>query len=778
MVLPPQRSKDTTYLLTHLIGAVALALPCTTGFAQSTPGNGAAGTISANLPVYNVGSYGASGSANTGTCSGVAGTNVLTNCATNTNDFTAGEGIVLYGAGIPVQTEPITQTPIVAKEGTVSGSHTYCYIVDTVDPLEGISTPSPQACVSGEPDLSITGTWNELSTTTSNVGYSPAFLWYVSEDSGPYQLVSVAAFSSDTQDVGQRPGTRGGWPNNLPAGNPNIAKNEDFFTSIAAVTPEGITVADGLTSTFQGATLSHDDTQAVQNTINAAVAAGGGTVQFGNGSYVIRRPVFEVNGTTNYPSYSNALTSDPVWAAYHYLEIPNGSNGKVHLQGTGTGTVLSTPPDHGGASSLVAVGFFQRPNDTVGGVIPISQVTKGQTQVTLAGSASLSPGDDVWLYSGSFTGSPCQTTGGTAGECHFSELNTVAAVSGGKVTLAYPASKTYYDDGSSAFGMVKLPVTPHDIAIQNMTIDTYNPVLSTGMVYGLLVNNVVVNGSMSHGAFGGGFKRDVTIENSTWTLGTGDASYGGTDEYDQFTNVLFSGNTVTGYAAPGAEGLSLAARIYATEGSSQFTFENNTLNNLSLYFDQTTDDVVTNNQLNDGAVVLGDAYGVIPFSSGPNHDAAFVSFNSQAAADIDTNTFTGQAPYSPPFLLRLGHFTSGTVANNTINYVGNQNTFPGITSYGGSVTGNKVTIANPQGSLGIALIPDESSNIPAASFTVQNDTVSQTGGTSIALYVPDPGFMDTAPICIQSNSLVPQLGMPLLEAALGSLNLSCSSVSN
>jgi hypothetical protein len=774
MIFPLRYSKYSTYLLTHLIGMGAVAAPWMTGTAQSSPGNGATGTISANLPVYNVSSYGASGSANTGYCSGVAGSSVLGSCTTDNNDFSPGQGIVVFGGGIPAKTSPITQTPNVAKEGRVSGSHTYCYVVDTVDPLEGISAPSPEACVSGEPDLSISGTWNVLTTTTSSVGPSPAFLWYVSEDSGPYQLVSIAAFSSATQDVGQRPGTRGGWPNDLPAGNPNIARNEDFFTSIATVTPDGVTTADPLPNTFRGAEVSHDDTLAVQNTINAAVAAGGGIVQFGTGSYVIRRPVF-VEGGVSYPADSTALTSDPFWADYHYLAIPNGSSGRIHLRGAGAGTIVSTAPDHGGAASLLAAGYFQRPDDTVGGVLPINQVTKGQTQVVLGGSASaLSPGDDVWLYSGSFTGNPCQATSGTAGECHFSELNTVAAVNGGKVTLAYPASKTYRDDGSSAFGMVKLPVTPHDIAVEDMTIDTYNPVISTGMVYGLLVSDVSINGSMTHGAFGGGLKRDVTIENSTWTIGTGDASYGATDEYDQFTNVLFTGDTVNGYAAPGAEALSVAARIYGTEGSSQFTFKNNVFNNVSVYFDETTDDVVSNNQFNNGAVILGSAYGVIPFSFGPDHDAAFVSFASQVSADIDNNTFNGQTPYSPPFIVRLGHFALGTVANNTINYAGNQTAFPGITSYGGAITGNTMAISNPQGSVGIAVIPDQSSTIPAASFNVQDNTVSQVGGVSLAVYVTDPGFLDTAPICIQANNLLPQIGLPLFEAAPGSINLSCS----
>ena len=61
-------------------------------------------------------------------------------------------------------------------------------------------------------------------------GLHPSFAWYVSDTGGPWQLIEVVAFSSAAQDVGERPGTRGGYPNNISS--PNIQKNEDFYSYI------------------------------------------------------------------------------------------------------------------------------------------------------------------------------------------------------------------------------------------------------------------------------------------------------------------------------------------------------------------------------------------------------------------------------------------------------------------------------------------------------------------------------------------------------------------
>ena len=321
-------------------------------------------------------------------------------------------------------------------------------------------------------------------------------------------------------------------------------------------------------------------------------------------------------GGGQYATYSYNVSNDPGASPYGPLYIPAYSKGGIHLVGQGPSTLLMTGPDSGHWAHLLDVGQMLRPS-TATGVIKIGELAKGATQLVVTGSApALAPGDDVWLYSGSY-GGVCQDSNNTPGpQCHYSELNTVAAVNGTTITLMYPASKHYFDDGTDSFGMIKMPVTPHDIAIENMTIDTPNPILSTGLVYGVFINNVTLPVSIEPGPFGGGFKRDVTIQNSSWNFGIGAANYSGTDEYDQFTNVAFLNNTISGHGAPGAEGVGLLSRIYATEGSSQFTFEGNTVFNAGLYFDQTTDDVIKNNQFYNGIVTAGVNYGNFPAGVG------------------------------------------------------------------------------------------------------------------------------------------------------------------
>ncbi len=766
--------KWTDVLLLSLVAGTPTWLPAQ----QSTPpapGEPQAADILAvfgNLPVFQAAAYGASGSATAGTCSTVAGSTTLT-CNFSTNDFAVGQGIHIVGAGPAAATQPIPVQPVVTRSNSAGGSHAYCYVVMTADPLEGISVPSPKTCVSNEPVLSYTGTSNALGLNYPNgLGNTPAFLWYVSDNGGPYQLVTVSSFTAAASDVGQRPGTRGGWPVNLPAANPDIAKNQDFYTTVAALQGNTITTVDAIPSTVSGAVTMHDDTQAVEHAILAADAAGGGTVQLGAGTYRIEQPFFTVAGTeASYPTYSTSLAAEYSFDHYGSLYLPSRSHGKLNVQGTGAQTVIDTPPDHGAASSLFLIGPSNRPN-YLPGVLAMQDVAAGATSLTLTGgSGTLSAGDDIYLYSGTFQGSPCLNAGSTASGCHFSELNTVASVSGNIVNLVYPTSKRFYNDGSSSFGVVKTLIAPHDVAIQNMAINTYAPITYVGQTYGLVINGLQINGAIAHGAFGGGFKRDVTIENSSWTFGAGDASYNGTDEYDQFTHVAFLNDTITGYGAPGAEAFSLMPRIYGTEGSSQFTFQNNTLNHAAVYFDQTTGDVISQNVFNDAILNLGAAYGTRSFLYGPVHNTSFDSFGSQATATVSNNTFNEDSAYIPPFLLQIGHFDNAAVTGNVIE---SQSSAPmaAITAYSGNFTGNTLVLAAEATSIGMALVPDQSAGTPAAAFTVENNVLA-ISGFSIGIYVPDQGFTDLPGICVQGNTYQ-QFGLSLILANPFSVNQTCS----
>ena len=741
-------------------------------FAQINP----ASTPQKGLPVFNVADYGATGSTTIAFCSGQKGSNVIGNCFVDGSDlYAVGQGLHIVNGGPPVQALPVTEAPSVTQTGPrVSGGHMYCYVVAVADALSGITPPSPKTCVSGEPEpLSYTTTYNTLNLTNTNLSAAPTFLWYVSEDGGNYFLLSAAGAgngaagqtgSAFALDQGQRAnGTagdnRGFWPDNIPAGSiSQIAKPEELYTYITVMNADGAVLADALGTSVQSALVLHDDTRSIQNAINAAVAAGGGTVQLNDGSYLLGRPSFVDNSVYSdggtYPTYTTATAHQAWGKQYSFLQIPNGSAGHIHLQGNGAKTVITLPSDSGGWSHFIDIGEYGRPAYSPG-ALAIAEVDKGATQVTLVGSAAasmLKPGDDVWLYSGSYQGA-CQNAYGTpGGQCHFSELNTVKSYDSGSstVTLKYPTAKRYYQDSAdNSFGMVKLPVTPHDISISNMTFNTYNPILGAGMVFDLLIDSRVVNNPMGHGGFGGGFKRGLTVQNSTWHFGIGDVSFYATDEFDQFTNVSLLNNNIYGYAAPGAEGPSMMAKVSGTEGSSQFTIKNNHFYNASISLDQTSDDVITGNSFNNGFINVGSGYSPLAncYEAGP--DAGFTSYGSQATVDVEANVFSIDASFNPAFVLRTGAFDAATITNNQISYAGGRDV-AAMSLVGGTVSGNTIAITGAStSSVAFCVAPNQT---PAIALSVQGNTV--TGNTLGAIaYAPDPGFQDPATITMMGNTI-------------------------
>ena len=751
---------------------------------QSASGSPALATRaagSATPAVFNVSSYGASGSANTGLCSGQAGSNVLTGCSASNYDAVVGQRIRIVGAGPSTATSkhpiaPITATPTIVQNVKNANSpgplHTYCYIVSIADPYQGITAPSPEICSNPEPDLSLITAYNDLNVQYSGNPSSPVFLWYVSRDKGPFQLLKAtggiyAAFVRDLNQAFTVPSpalsgaaatlaSRGGWPTNVSAA--DISKNEDLFTTITGGGGGQVTVSDPASSTFANATVYHDDTTAIQNTINAAVAAGGGTVQFASGTYYVEEPLFVVASSLSGTwAFSRDYSTNPSNGQYFFLGIPNGAIGQIHFEGVGAGTVLVQPPDQGVLARLIAVGAYNRPNNVPSTILPIASLDKGSTQLIVSGnqgSNALKAGDDIFLFSGSF-GAPtaCTTIGQVAQGCHFSELNTVASVSGdgSAVTLTYPASKRYYpDEYGSSFGVIKLPVTPHDVAFEHMTLNTYDPVTSSGQAYDLLFNDIHINGYVNNGPFGDGYKRGVTIENSTWGMGEGDDSYTGVDEYDQYTGVSFINDNVYGKCASQASGSSTQCKISATEGSSQFTFTNNNFYNVSVYFAQTTDDTFTGNTFVDGVLALGLAYGQNLYYNGFLMDDTYISFGPSTNADVEKNTFEIDSSYAAPFILRVGNFTPATIANNVVTYNG-VNFTPAIWTYSGTVTGNTVNIPNSPGSNAIVVVPDEVPGGQPSTLSVQSNIVNAPT-LNAGVYIPTVGFNDSLPICIEGNT--------------------------
>ena len=727
-----------------------------TGFAGAQ-GSG----VLATLPVFKAADYGASGSASSATCSASSNsTSLQCSFTNNNNDFVPGEGVLISHAGPTSLTMAIQNPPLVTKQGSDTGTHTYCYVVDTVDPLGSVSAPSPMSCVANEPDLTNETVSNALSTPgkgimAGDVGPTPSFLWYASEDGGPFRLFSVTAFFSATTDLGQRPGPRGGWPDNLPFSNPDISANENFFSTVEAITGTTLTLQDAIPAALDGATVVHDDTVAVQNAINAAAQAGGGRIELGKGTFNILRQ-FAHTGVGQYTSdlyHSYYFTGDSS------LHIPDSATGYIALEGQGSDTIINTQPDH--RSSIFFLDFGRWDINVPRSPAAIQDADKGATTIVLASAADagrFNPGMHVQLFTGSYGSSACFDVTGDPATCHFSELNTVLAINGSTLTMAYPLAIHYGQDNfGSSFGILPLDY-PQVIALEHLTFNTFNAVLPVGDVDGLLVNDVHVNGSASQGAFAGGSKRNVTIENSSWGLGAGDANWNEAEEFDKCVNFVFQNDQVTGYAAPGAEGPSNQARIYGTEGSSQFLYLNNTFNNVSISFQYTTDDIIESNTVTNGLITMNTAYGTIPggFAYGPTQDGAFDSFGSQQRAIVDGNTFTDDSSFVPPYIIALGHFDTGAVTNNIISYAGPRNTFA-IVSYGGLVSGNAITLTGAAPSIGITLIPDQSPSVPAASFNVYNNTVTAMT-LAAGIYIPNPDFTSLAPLCLGSNSIVTQTG--------------------
>jgi len=681
-------------------------------------------------------------------------------CDGGSTDFVPGEGIRIVGAADAPRTPAIQGSPVVTRQGASTGAgHTYCYIVFTADALGGISEGSLPACIADEPDnLSYTGTYNAL--TTSYNGALPALLWYRSKDGGEYNLISINGPADVGQDVGQAPRDHGGWSAALPPNTLDIHKQQDLFATVLSTTGNTVNIDTPLHTSVSGALVDHDDTAAFQASINAGVSAGGAIIHVGNGTFNIRRPMFQYKANSGdiYPSYTTNYSAGWLWSTWWYLCVPNFSPGNIHFIGNGSSSVIQLPPEYAGPAVFLGVGTYGHPAYLPFKATPIEEVDKGATSLqltNLSDASALAPGTDIWLYTGTFggDGTHCTNSNGTAGgNCHFSELNTVTAVNGRTLELAYPTSKKYYDDGADSFGLVVLPPSTHNISIEDLTFNSSNRFFYGGFIYGLVINNITIHGTVSRGVFGQGAKRDVLIENSTWEFGGGDASWLATDEFDQSTDVAFIHNHITGVAAPGAEGPSLMARLYMTEGTSEVSIVDNTFDHVSVSFQDTTDDIIDMNTFTDGAVAIGRAYVPESYvgSLVSTRNFSFVSFASSQWALVTRNTFSIDASFYLPWAIYFGHFKNGEVSGNIVNGAGGFGS-AAIISSGGKIDSNQLNLQYESPNyVAVRVVPDEAPNAPFSGFDIKKNTISGNklgaGIGIVGLTISDP-----APVCLEGN---------------------------
>lgn len=712
------------------------------------------------LPILNVLAYHASGSSTNYSCSGRADNNIL-ECAGGSTDFLPGEGIRIVGAGNTPAVQAISSITV-TKHGGATGDHIYCYMLFRADAAGGITEGSSPSCVSQEPStLSYRGTYNTF-TASPNMPLS-TFLWYRSEDYGPYYLFSV----NGTMDVGQQPRSFGGWPLSLPNRTDDISKREDLFATVLSVHGGNIVLDRPLCATVHNTLVDHDDSSAIQTAITAASDMGGADIFLPPGTYNLRLPQFQARPNSPGPYFS--FTTDYnyryayVWSTWSFLTIPPGSRGNIHFIGSGKSTILQLPPNSGGQAELIQFDPMPHPAYSPFKALGIEPVSKGSLTVTLTSAPppSLKAGTDIWMYSGSFDNGnapACINTDGTAGgNCHHSEVNTVVSTKGRTLQLKYPTSKEYYDDGRNSFGIVPLPTCVHNISLSDITINANNRIIGVGVLYGLLVNHVTVNGRIAHGVFSGGPKRDVVIQDSSWEIGEGDVSWLGTAEFDQAVGVALLHDNVTGFAAVGAEGPSMNARIYFTEGSSDIYLFDDTFNHVSVYIQESADDFLENNVFHDGNVAVGYSYvpNSYPHSQAPPRSLAFLSFGPQGTALVENNTFTMDSNFTPPWGILVGHYQHAVVSGNTINAADHIGGGAAIMAFSGIVEKNTVTVDHGRSSaVGILVIPDYGPGVPFSSLTVVGNNVNIEGeSTPTGIGLVGPTVLDPEKVCIKGNQV-------------------------
>lgn len=210
-----------------------------------------------------------------------AGSNQLT--LANALDFGDGQGISIYHAGTACSVgQPVNPTAI--ANGT-AGTTTYQYSVVAMDGNGGCSQANYYATVTNG-NATLDGTNNNTISWTAPAGTAPtAYAVYGRTGTiGTHQLLAVVTGTSWT-DTGKAPISY----STLPSSPPVSALADTLISTISnGAGTTTLTLADNATASATGQVVEHDDTAAIQNAINAANTAGGGTVYFPPGTYLTR----------------------------------------------------------------------------------------------------------------------------------------------------------------------------------------------------------------------------------------------------------------------------------------------------------------------------------------------------------------------------------------------------------------------------------------------------------------------------------------------------------
>lgn len=718
--------------------------------------------------------FGASGSIATLKCSIDSGSNKL-RCS-GAGDFKVGEGILIHGAGgfphggeipqpkgnNPPRTQardcgdstedlevqkslnpypPYNVAPTIiqrAKKGAMTtGTHSYCYKVAVFDHWHGIQSPSKASCINNEAELDYDNLNNGLclndylsSNPRGKRGMN--YLWYVSKDGGPYRLLTVSiarTLTTDFADTGfvGANGSSGGWPDPLPDHMPsNFLSMRDMYSVVSAIRSLGggveIELKDDAASDASNVIVEHDDTLAVQRSIEQVGLLGGGTLQFSAKPYNIKRPAF----TTFNPGNKYALDETnevgwwtlPIKLHASYVHPDNLTiSGAIDTLGNQT-TLYPGVDDLSALFDIASPKFVGAVNDVPifhpEYRIPIYPANKGANKVILKNLSDLkylSVGDDLLMVTGNFaTGWPTSDNiakgvfrSNIRSSDYYAEPDRIVSIDAdsGTLTLERALTKKLWDDGYDFFGFIKIPGhLLKGLTFKNLMIQAPVHVFSTAPNYDLTIDNVTIQGVSSPPVWGAGYWRGATIKNSRWKFGSTanrtvyvPHAWSGNEEFDKFSELTLDNNDVSGFYIPLKGVEDTTAHLYLTEGTTKLSIVNNRFDHVTISVQNGDDVVVSGNDFEDSVIEVGGC-AVNPMGAYMPGDWATASFDSQNTLNISNNKFIISNTW-PGAVINIGDYANGTIFGNVISY---QNKFTSrqveriIYADAGLISGNSIDL--------------------------------------------------------------------------------------
>lgn len=663
-------------------------------------------------------SYNASGSTQSMFCTAAKNSAIL-KCP-DSGDFAIMQDVMIKQAGFLPHggAYNVTPAPTVSQNNNATGNNTYCYRVAVADPFQGIQAASPSTCIANQPavnkDHYVSVTTKRFTDSLTMNGITPPnapaapfwqydktipiYLFYASLNGAPFELIDVN--NDPNRDVtiyhsGEtRPnGDFGGWPQVLPDAPTveGVIQRGNLFSKITTIRkqPGGagnyvfVSPAPQISGVVE---VLHDDTRAFQAAIDDLGLNGGGALVLQSKTYNIQRPSFGIHpnsGQTGYTSDLYSTSGPPImwWGGSSLLHISTDTptdNLSIVGGALNQTSTIKTGPDTGGSvltlvTPLTAIKGLAAVDDP-DNPISILPANKGDFTIRLANpadAARIGVGSDIFLFTGAFNpASPVNNSNyvpnKVAQSNNYMELNTVTEVSSdGVITLALPLTKKYWFDGYNSFGFSPMSEkVPRNISFKNITLDTYERIFSAGPAFNVGMDHVTSLHPITGNAIGSGYKRGLSITNSTWSFGNGLFGWSSTSEIDKASDITFTNNTIRGYATKFSEGSSQGAKLSFTEGTSNLHIANNHFIGVQLLADEVDDVLIENNQFEDSIAWIGTQE-----FDGWNTNWGHVSFGSQHNAEIINNSFTVSDQYGPGWVISIGNFDgNASVLGNNIQY--------------------------------------------------------------------------------------------------------------